>query len=282
MNPALPTVVVPALGNAAGLDACLASLDQTLPAGSAVFVVDDALLPPPVVTLVRDWCSRSMLSAIYLRGEQPRSFAACLAAALAAVGDGDSVLFGTGAVATPGWLQQLSRTADAHPRAATLGTWSNRAELCSFPRFGEHNPAPEFPETVSEAAIGLSGGELPSLPAATGPCLFLRGAVLRQMGGIDADTFSGWHALDDFCRRAAAMGWSNALCVSVFIVDGGGDDAFAGASGSDLDRLLARWPDYQESVARFILSDPLRPMRERLQSRITELERSGPQRDLFN
>jgi len=45
--------------------------------------------------------------------------------------------------------------------------------------------------------------------------------------------------------------------------------------------LLARWPDYNERVARFILADPLRPLRERLAGQLADLDRSGPQRDLF-
>jgi hypothetical protein len=45
--------------------------------------------------------------------------------------------------------------------------------------------------------------------------------------------------------------------------------------------LLARWPDYHERVARFIHTDPLRPLRARLAERIDAIERDGPQRDLF-
>jgi hypothetical protein len=52
-------------------------------------------------------------------------------------------------------------------------------------------------------------------------------------------------------------------------------------NGDNLARLLARWPDYNERVARFIMADPLRPLRLRLQEKVDELARSGPQRDLF-
>jgi hypothetical protein len=34
-------------------------------------------------------------------------------------------------------------------------------------------------------------------------------------------------------------------------------------------------------VARFILDDPLRPLRDRLRARIAELSGAGPQGDLF-
>ena len=53
------------------------------------------------------------------------------------------------------------------------------------------------------------------------------------------------------------------------------------AGSGHFSRLLARWPDYHERMARYILTDPLRPLRRRLAERIEGLERSGPQRDLF-
>ena len=34
--------------------------------------------------------------------------------------------------------------------------------------------------------------------------------------------------------------------------------------GENLERLLARWPDYNERIARFIMADPLAPLRLRL------------------
>ena len=52
-------------------------------------------------------------------------------------------------------------------------------------------------------------------------------------------------------------------------------------NGDNLGRLLARWPDYNERVARFIMADPLRPHRQRLQENLEKLAQSGPQRDLF-
>ena len=281
MPASLPTVVVPVFNSVAGLDACLASLERTLPAGSAVLIADDASSDPHVEPLARGWCYRSKLAARYLRRDTQLGLAANLSAAIAETGDADVVWLKPEAVTTPGWLHQLARAAVESTRSATLATWSNQSELCSFPRFGESSLPSEFPETIADAAVALAGVAGPELPAVSGPCLFLRRVALRQLGGLDTTSFSGSHALDDFCRRAAAMGWSNLLCPAVFVV------ALPPAAPSldasdDLPRLLARWPDYQELVARFILSDPLRDLRERLQTRIDELARSGPQRDLFN
>jgi GT2 family glycosyltransferase len=115
--------------------------------------------------------------------------------------------------------------------------------------------------------------------------MFVRRAALRQLGGFDAETFGlGYGEENDFCLRAAAMGWRNVLCDTAYVVHQGGASfqPLALAPGGDnLARLLARWPDYNERIARFIMADPLAPLRIRLLERLQALAASGPQRDLF-
>lgn len=281
MTARLPTVLVPVFNSLAGLDACVASLDRTLPAGSAVIIADDASSDPNIESMARGWCERSKLEARYLRRESRIGLAANCDAAINDAGGEDFVLLKPDAVATTGWLQKLASCAASEQRSAAIVPWSNHADLCSFPHFGEANPPPEFPEAVVEAAASAAWTECPELPTAVGPCMYLRRAALRQIGGLDIDTFNGARAMDDFCLRAAAMGWRNLLCPSTFVVSHG-DESSLGIVGEELLLLIGRWPDYQERMARFIMSDPLRPLRERLQARIGEIARSGPQRDLFN
>jgi GT2 family glycosyltransferase len=204
-----------------------------------------------------------------------------LEAALAQLGDEDVVVLDVDSVATPGWLQQMSAHAGASPRSATLSPWSNGAGLCSFPRFADDNPTPDFPEAIAEAAASLGREPGPELPSVAGPCLFLRREAFRQLGGLDGRSFPGTAALEDFSRRAAAMGWSNQPCPSAFVVSlpsSAASEPLATGAG----KLSARWPAWHDDVARFILADPMRPLRDRLQARVDELSRSGPQRDLFN
>jgi GT2 family glycosyltransferase len=281
----LPTVVVPVYNALDDLDACLASLERTLPAGSAVLLADDASTDPRIEPMARGWCERSPLAARYVRRERNLGFPANCNAAFAETGDADVVLLNSDTVATTGWLAQIARCAASDPRIATITPWSNNAEICSFPRFCEDNPVPEFPDAVAEAAAGLNPPEYPELPTAVGFCLFLRRAALAQLGGFDAATFGrGYGEENDFCLRAAAMGWRNVLCDTAYVVHRGGASfgpLGLAPNGDNLARLLARWPDYNERVARFIMADPLRPLRARLQDRIEALARSGPQRDLF-
>ena len=279
-----PVVVVPVHNALEALDACLASLDRTLPPGSPVLLADDASPDPRIEPMARGWCERSALAARYVRRPRNLGFPANCNAAFAETGDADVVLLNSDTVVTAGWLDQLVRCAASDPRIATITPWSNNAEICSWPRFCEDNPAPEFPDAIAEAAAGLAP-TYPELPTAVGFCMYVRRAALRQLGDFDAETFGrGYGEENDFCLRAAAMGWRNVLCDTAYVVHHGGasfEPLDLAPGGENLARLLARWPDYNERVARFIMADPLAPLRIALEQRRQALAASGPQRDLF-
>ena len=265
-------VLVPVQAPAPNLDACLAALERSLPDGAAVLVSDDGSGDPRIGALARGWCERTRLDARYRRFDEARGLARNLDAALAESGEADLVLLRCDGEATAGWLPQLQRAAAADARAATVAAWSGEDELAAF-------PDPEAPAAIAEAAASLDWPGPPALPAAAGPALLLKRAALRALGGLDVASFGGWGALDDFCRRAEALGWRNLLCPAAYVARGPQSDG--GATFADIERLLVRWPDFQERVARFILEDPLRPLRERLRARLAELSRRGPQGDLF-
>lgn len=275
-----PVVLVPASARVAALDACLGSLERTLPASARVLIAIPADVDPQVDALAQRWCDRSRLGASVHASNDATSFAGNLASALAECADDDVLVLQPDAITTPGWLERMAQYSRKDPQIATVSAWSNRGELVAFPRAGDENPMPEFPEAIAEAAAAAPWNECPDLPAASGPAVLFRRAALTQLGSLDAISFDGERVLDDFSRRAAAMGWRNVLCPAAYVMRQ--EAPIDTASGhDDLGHLLARWPDYQELVARFLLEDPLRPLRERLLARMDELARGGPQRDLF-
>ncbi len=274
-----PLVLV-CLRNAVGeLDGCLASLDRDLASRDEVGLVGDASIDPQILDLLERWSQRTHLQvARYFHPDEVGPVAACNAA-LRTLGDRDAVLLHPAMRGTRGWLQRLHRAA-IDPRLATLSPWSNDAEFLSYPLFCEANAPPERPDEIAEAAAAWPDAADIELPGAAGVAMFLRGRAVRQLGGLDAESFSTLNgALADFSRRAAAMGWRNGFCPGVFAVNASG--AATGASGEDLQRLMVRWPEFQEQVARFVMDDPMRVWREKLSARMAEIGRQGPQRDLF-
>lgn len=280
----LPTVVVPVFNALEALDACLGALDRTLPAGTRVHLADDASTDPRVARVVDDWAGRTRLRATVARRARNLGFPANCNAALDETGDADVVLLNSDAEPAGDWLRRLAACAAADPAIASATPWSNNGEIVSFPNFVSPNPLPEDPEAIARAAARLVP-RYPDLPTAVGFCMFVRRAAWRALGGFDAETFGrGYGEENDWCLRAEAHGWRHALCDDAYVVHHG-HASFAATGlapgGENLRRLNARWPGYNERIARFILDDPLRGDRDRLAAALAMLAAESPQGDLF-
>ncbi|PKM09879.1 MAG: glycosyltransferase [Gammaproteobacteria bacterium HGW-Gammaproteobacteria-5] len=281
----LPTVIVPVFNAYQALDACLASLDRSLPARSPVYLADDASSDPRVADVLDAWQQRSALAITRVHRVANHGFPGNVNAALAATAPADVVILNSDTITTTGWLQRIAACAASDPHIATITPWSNNAEIASFPRFCENNPAPDDADMMAQAAATAGTPEYPELPTTMGFCMYLRRAALNACGVFDAATFGrGYGEENDLSRRLAAHGWRNVLCDDAYVVHIG-NASFGpldlGPGGDNLQRLLARWPDYNERIARFILSDPLAPLRARLQRRLDALARPRDQGDLF-
>jgi GT2 family glycosyltransferase len=281
---ALPVVVVPVYGAPDALAACLESLRLTLPADAQVLVCDDASPDPQIARQLADWTSRVPFRVRIERRARNLGFVANVNLAFAESAPGDVVLLNSDTVTTRGWLQALVACADSDPRIATITPWSNNAEICSFPRFCEASEIPEQPDLVAEAASALGPGDYPDLPTGVGFCMYVRRAMLDQLGDFDAATFGrGYGEENDLCFRAAGHGWRNVLCETAFVAHRGGASFAAEGhrpGGENLQRLCARYPSYNRAIAEFIMHDPLRPLRARLAARV-EAARRYEQKDLF-
>jgi len=280
----LPVVVVPVFNALEALDGCLAALDRSLPAGSRVHVADDASTDVRVPALLADWHARSRLSVTRVRRAANLGFPANCNAAFEETGDADLVLLNSDTEPAGDWLQRLAAAAAAQADVATATPWSNNGEIVSYPVFVERNPVPADPDRMAAAAARLTP-RYPVLPTAVGFCMYLRRAALAQVGGFDADTFGkGYGEENDWCLRSAAHGWRHVLCDDAYVAHHG-NASFSGVGmapgGENLRRLAARWPFYNESVARFILSDPLAGDRARLTEALAMLDATSPQGDLF-
>jgi len=281
----LPTVVVPVFNALEAVDACLASLDRTLPVGTRVLVADDASTDPRIAPLLEHWRRASPCAARIRVRENNLGFVGNANAAFADTFDDDVVLLNSDTVTTGGWLQRIAACAASDPRIATITPWSNNAEICSFPQLCFDNPAPEDAHLVALAAASAGEPVYPELPTGVGFCLYVRRAALHAVGDFDAATFGrGYGEENDLCLRAASLGWRNVLCDDAYVVHAG--NASFGllgerSGGENMRRLVVRWPRYQQLIAEYIMADPLRPLRERIQRRLLQLQQPRAQRDLF-
>lgn len=257
---ALPVVLVPVGVDDDALDACLAALDAGTPAGTRVWLADDAQAGPRGLAIVERWLARTALQADYTR--RPRSIgeAAHLDDMLKACGDADVLVLSSDAVPCPGWATQLAACAARDPAIATATPWCNAGETASWPRVGEVMPVPDEPARLARAAATLPPHH-PELPAAVDHALFLRGSARRKAGGLDAASYaSSYVALIDLSLRMAGLGWRNALCETAFVARRGEGRPL----GDDVETLGVRWPTWHARLAQFLMQDPLHALRAAL------------------
>lgn len=276
-GPVRPIVLVPIGVDEDALDACLAALDASTPAGTRVWLADDAQAGPRAGAMIEAWLAHTRLQAAYTRRARSIGEAAHLDEALRACGDADVAILAADARPTPGWLEQLTACLARDPTIATATPWSNAGEAAGWPRIGEILALDEEPSRLARACAQLPPLH-PDLPAAVGHAVLIRGTARMRAGGLDAASFHSWYAaLTDVSLRLSGLGWRNVLCETAFVLR----DAEGHSSDGDMERLSVRWPGWHARLAHCLMDDPLRGLRTQLRDTLTGLDNNSPQADLF-
>ncbi len=154
MSPAassLPIILVPVGVDEDALDACLAALDAGTPAGSRVWLADDAQAGPRATAIIEAWLKHTPLQGAHTRRAASIGEAAHLDEALRACGNADVAILASDARPAPGWLQELAACLARDPTIATATPWSNAGEAASWPRVGEIAGLEEAPSRLARA-----------------------------------------------------------------------------------------------------------------------------------
>ena len=272
----LPIVLLAVGADDAALDACLGALDAGTPAGTRVWLADDARAGPRALAVIEPWLERTRLDAHYTRRPRAVGEVAHVDEALAACGDADVAVLAADAVPAPGWLGQLAACFARDPATATATPWCNAGEAAAWPRIGDLEPVPADLARIAEACAAMPPRH-PELPSAISHAVLLRGSARRRAGGLDADSYGSWYAaLVDLSLRLAGLGWRNVLCETAFV----GRHGEGAPVDGDLDLLAARWPAWHPRLARFLMDDPLGEVRAELSRRHAGVG-SRLQADLF-
>ena len=273
----LPVVVLPVGVDDGALDACLGALEAGTPAGTRVWLADDAQAGPRARAVIEGWLARTALQAHYTRRQRAVGEVAHLDEILAACGDSDVVVLAPDAQPTPGWLAQLAACLARDAAIATATPWSNAGEAASWPRIGEIGELPADPERLARACAAMPPLHA-ELPGAIGHAVALRGNARQRAGGLDVASYGSWYAaLTDLSLRLAGLGWRNVVCETAFVARMQEGEPADG----DMDALAARWPTWHARLAQFLMDDPLRGARAQLQQLLEGIGPPAPQRELF-
>ena len=260
-------VVIPVYNAPDDVRTCVESVLAHLRPDVRVVVIDDASPDPRIAPLFDELARQAHPQVVLLRNEVNLGFTGTANRGMQ-LSRADVVLLNSDTIVSAGWLDAIMHCAATDPRIGTITPFSNNAEICSFPRFCENNRWPEGadpgPTNASIAAAAVP--VYPDLPTGVGFCLYLRRALLDEIGYFDVEAFgAGYGEENDLCMRAARAGWRNVLADNAFVVHTG-ERSFAGKKAEVAQRnmaaLLDRHPQYMDIVREFIAADPFRAIRE--------------------
>lgn len=272
-------VVVPVYNAPQDVRLCVASVLATLRPDVRLVLIDDASPDPAIGEFLGELAAQAHPQVTLLRNEVNLGFTGTANRGML-LSRADVILLNSDTIVTPGWLDAIMHCVATDPRIGTITPFSNNAEILSFPRFCEDNPWPAGtdPAPVARAMADMAVPSYPDIPTGVGFCLFLRRALLDDVGVFDMAFGKGYGEENDLCVRAARRGWRNVLADNAFVVHTGARSFTAEKAAlcaRNLDILLERHPHYNDMVREYIAADPLRALRDAARMRLAALHAPG-------
>jgi O-antigen biosynthesis protein len=261
-------LVIPVYGSLPLVRSCLESILRfRTPAISRIIVVDDASPDRETPAYLDSLASRGEIEVI--RHQENLGVVGAANTGVAA-SQQDVVLLNSDVEVNGDWVERLIRCADLSPAIGTVTPFSNNASICSYPFLCWWSGLPEglTLQDLDGLFAAVNAGETADLPTGVSFCIYIRRACLEQIGLFDLERFGrGYGDETEFCQRAARAGWRNVICADTFVFHqaGGsfGPERLERAEAAD--RIIeAMYPGYQKRVRDFVLADPLRGFRERV------------------
>jgi len=259
-------VIIPVYGAATELRTCLESVSRET--RHRVTLVVDGPQDADVESVIADFDFR------VLRNEQRLGFVGSANRGMRET-TSDVVLLNSDTIVTPLWIEKLIDAAYSSGDVGTVTPLSNHSTLCSIPQPFEENLLPAGFDAASFAAVveSVSQRRYPRIPTGVGVCLYIRRALIDDIGVFDEKHFGlGYGEENDFCMRALAHGWVHVADDATFIYHAG--HRSFGASHARLERrgaatLRRLHPRYMPTIAAFMKADPVADVRARIVAAIT-------------
>lgn len=284
-NPPVATpvdVVICVHDGFADLKACLQSVLEARNATPfRLVIIDDASADPAVGRLIeRVAAGRADIEVLY--NAENLGFVASANRGLGHGRDTDVVLLNSDTLVTPGWLDRLRAAAYARADIGTATPLSNHATIFSVPLADDANAGWFSAEGIGRldgAAARANPGLCVEVPTGHGFCLYVRRDCLEAIGPLDERGFgAGYGEENDFCLRAARLGWRHVAATDVVVGHRGGTSFGPRKSLRERlasERLERRYPGYARLIEHFIAADPLAPARARLALAVLQDARAG-------
>ena len=278
-------VIVPVYGGREELERCLESVvnsQQQTP--YRLLIIDDASPDPDILPYLQQFAADHSQVTL-LENEQNLGFVATVNRGMSVSEENDVVLLNSDTEVANDWLDRLHNVACSDAHIGTITPFSNNATICSFPRFCFSNQLPrqwavaDLDRIFSE----VNQGKVVDIPTGVGFCQYISRDCLNAVGLFDVENFGrGYGEENDFCRRAARLGWRNVLCADTFVYHEGGvsfSDEQEARIANAQEVLQKLHPDYHLLVQNHVHEDPAQIYRTRV---LLEMLRSSPRRTVLH
>jgi GT2 family glycosyltransferase/glycosyltransferase involved in cell wall biosynthesis len=265
VRPAPVTVAVPIHNALGAVHSCLDSLVRHTTYPASLLLIDDASTEAGIDALLE--MAAQLEGCRVLRNVVNMGFTASVNRALRAC-EGDVVLLNSDTEVGPRWLEQLVLSAYSSPDIGTVTPVSDNAGAFAVPEPNQPNVLPSGLSVTDVARLfSLDGSrELVETPTAGGFCMYIKRAVIEAVGEFDAESFPrGYGEENDFCMRAARLGWRHVVDGRTFV-----HHERESSFGAEKKELLAAGrarvdelhPDYTERARAFVSGSAMADVRE--------------------
>ncbi|RWZ68526.1 glycosyltransferase family 2 protein [Labedella populi] len=175
--------------------------------------------------------------------------------------DNDILLLNSDAMATPGFLEEMSSVLHASDTHGVVCARSNNATIVSMPHYLR---VPKTPRTIERTAAvhAVLAPELPRYsisPVAHGFCFLVRRELIRSYGLFDEIFAPGYGEENDFCLRVNAHGYLS-LIANRALAFHAGSKSFEGEKRMALRSahekiVVSRYPFYTDAVQQYLWRD---------------------------
>jgi len=279
-------IVVPIYNARADVEACVASVLRHAEGDWRLILVDDASTDEALVAFLRQKAAQHE-RVIYLRNEVNGGFVVTANHGMRQADGRDVLLLNSDTVVTKGFLEKHISCVYNDDQIGIASPFTNNGTVCSIPEFCQDNdlPADIDVDTYADLVERISFRAYPELVTAVGFCMYIRAAVIDEIGYFDEAAFGrGFGEENDYCERAKKNGWQIRLVDDCFIAHMG--KASFGAEGKALEhensKVLARMhPNYFPDVHRYIAKNPLRRLQNNVRMHLHREARRHHRAALF-
>ena len=263
------------------IDSILSSANQTL---YRLIIIDDASED----VRIRPWLANlSEPNILIVQNDKNEGYAVSCNKGMKFSRLNDVLLLNSDTVVQGNFLDRLKQAAYSSYTIGTVSPLSNNASILSFPVFCENNDLPEgmSVKALDELFLQHFSGETVDIPTSHGFCMFIKRDALDETGLFNETLFrEGYAEENDFCMRAAQLGWKHVAASDVFVFHHG-HLSFGASYAEKLSKSLAKlniiYPYYDYMIHHFMVRDPLTDLRNKAIGKIAQLSPSPRQQLLM-